>query len=154
MVLTCDACEMSGLQLPDISITTKNELRKILPAYASAGNPTDVAADAPLERYNRALEIFCRDENLDAIIVVLEGLTCGDGILDQQKWPETLGATLKASSKPCMVMWMFAQNRIKQGVQQFEKFDIPVYASPERIAKAMRALSTYGAYLEDSKQGS
>jgi acetyl coenzyme A synthetase (ADP forming)-like protein len=153
MVLTCDACETNALQLPSISEPTKNELRKILPSYASVGNPTDVAADAPLERYNKALEIFCKDENLDAIIVVLEGLTCGDGILDQQKWPDTLGATLKACGKPSIVMWMFAQNRIKPGIQNFERFGIPVFSSPERVANAMRALSTYGAYLQDSKQG-
>jgi acyl-CoA synthetase (NDP forming) len=152
MVLTCDACENSGLELPEISANTKNELRNMLPDYASAGNPTDVAADAPLDRYNGALSAFCQDENLDAIIVVLEGLTCGDGILDQDKWPETLGATLKACGKPSLVLWMFAQNRIKQGIHNFEKFGIPVYASPERIARAMKALCTYGAYLQDAGQ--
>ena len=154
LVLTCDSCETSGLILPDIAANTKDGLRKILPTYASVGNPTDVAADAPLERYNRALEIFCKDEKLDAIIAILEGLTCGDGILDQQKWPDVLGATLKASNKPCMVMWMFAQNRVTQGIQNFEKFGIPVYSSPERVANAMRALCTYGAYLADLKEGS
>jgi len=152
MVLTCDACENAGLQLPQISANTKNALKNMLPAYASVGNPTDVAADAPLERYNRALSAFCQDENLDAIIVVLEGLTCGDGILDQDKWPETLGATLKACGKPCLVLWMFAQNRITQGIRNFEKFGIPVYASPERIARAMKALCSYGAYLQYAGQ--
>jgi len=152
MVMTCDACESNGLELPTISKSTESELRKALPHYAAVGNPTDVVADAPLTRYNEALEIFCKDESLDSIIAVIEGLTCGDGVLDQQKWPDTLGNTLKVCKKPSLVLWMFAQSRIKEGVQNFEKLDIPVYASPERVAKAMKALASYGVYLRDANE--
>uniref|UniRef100_UPI0025E10740 acetate--CoA ligase family protein n=1 Tax=Thermococcus sp. TaxID=35749 RepID=UPI0025E10740 len=62
-VLATDKLERLGLELAKLSEKTVRELRSFLPPQCSVKNPIDLIADADYERYRRAIETVCRDEN-------------------------------------------------------------------------------------------
>src|SRR6266511_3593370 len=56
-ILCADACEAAGLQVPAFSERLRSRLAAVLPAEGAAGNPVDLLAAAPPERYGRVLEL-------------------------------------------------------------------------------------------------
>jgi len=146
-IMTVDACESYKIRVPSLSEVTVRKLRAFLPGRCNVENPLDVVGDADLKMYNAALDALGHDENIDALIISLEGITCGDGFIDMKKWPDTLSKTAEEVGKPTLVLWMFAQGQLKEGIETFEKNGIPVYSSPERVARALAALIRYGEFL-------
>ena len=69
-ILCADACEASGLQVPEPSDETKAALRELLPAEASVGNPVDMIASATAEQYAESLTLLARDPNIHSIVVI------------------------------------------------------------------------------------
>jgi acetate---CoA ligase (ADP-forming) len=53
-ILAADACEGLGLTIASLSEDTRRQLRDLLPASASVGNPVDMLASAPAEHYRQA----------------------------------------------------------------------------------------------------
>jgi acetyltransferase len=71
-VVAADLIDRShSLSLVVLSESTKEKLRKVLPAMAAVGNPVDIIGDALAQRYDKALEILCEEENADGIMVIL-----------------------------------------------------------------------------------
>ena len=69
-ILAADACQASGLELPQLSDATVDELRSFLPAAASVANPVDMIASAPAEYYRRAASALLADDQIDSLIVI------------------------------------------------------------------------------------
>ena len=69
-IMAADACEAEGLELSALSEASVRELRDLLPAAASVGNPVDMLASAPPEHYRRATRILLADRNVDALLVI------------------------------------------------------------------------------------
>ena len=69
-MLAADACEASGLVVPELDETTAASLRALLPAEASVANPVDMIASATAEDYGQAVRILGTAPELDALIVV------------------------------------------------------------------------------------
>ena len=71
-VVAADLIDRSkSLSLVVLSENTKEKLRRVLPPMAAIGNPVDIIGDALADRYDKALEILCQEENIDGIIVIL-----------------------------------------------------------------------------------
>ncbi|HWC77344.1 MAG TPA: GNAT family N-acetyltransferase, partial [Blastocatellia bacterium] len=69
-ILAADACQASGLELPQLSDATVDELRSFLPAAASVANPVDMIASAPAEHYRRAASALLADDQIDSLIII------------------------------------------------------------------------------------
>ncbi|MEK7501535.1 MAG: CoA-binding protein, partial [Patescibacteria group bacterium] len=71
-VVTADLIDLSrSLSLVEISDSTKEALRKVLPSMAAVGNPVDIIGDALSSRYEDALKILVDEKGVDAIILML-----------------------------------------------------------------------------------
>ncbi len=70
-VLTTDLTEEYELNLAEFSEKTKQQLSEHLPAEANTKNPVDIIGDAKADRYESALEIVLKDENVDQVLVLL-----------------------------------------------------------------------------------
>ncbi|MEK7634984.1 MAG: acetate--CoA ligase family protein [Patescibacteria group bacterium] len=71
-VVAADLIDRSrSLSLAVFSENIKEELRATLPKMAAIGNPVDIIGDALADRYDKALEILCKAEDCDAIMVIL-----------------------------------------------------------------------------------
>mgnify|MGYP001591100835 CR=1 FL=1 len=71
-VVTADLIDLSrSLSLVELSDSTKEALRKVLPSMAAVGNPVDIIGDALSSRYEDALKILVDEKGVDAIILML-----------------------------------------------------------------------------------
>ncbi|MFL5909689.1 MAG: GNAT family N-acetyltransferase [Gaiellaceae bacterium] len=69
-ILCADACEASGLELPELSETTIAALRAVLPGDGSVANPVDMLGSATGATYEQAIPPLLADPRLDALIVL------------------------------------------------------------------------------------
>jgi len=136
-VLATDKLERLGLEIAMLSDKTVEELRSFLPPQCSVKNPVDLIADADYERYRRTMEVVCRDENVDALLVI-----CVPPIFLSSE--EIAKAIIEAScDKPVIVNFM-AGELTREGVELLERNGIKNFPTPERAAKAIRWLSMRG----------
>ena len=70
-VLTTDAVLLNDLKLAKMQDKTRKALEKACPDYCVLGNPVDLTGDATNERYRVALESALKDDNIDAIILII-----------------------------------------------------------------------------------
>ncbi len=133
-VLATDRLEKLGLEIAPLSDETTAKLKEFLPPQCSVKNPIDLIADADYGRYRRTMEIVCRDENVDALLVI-----CVPPIFLPSR--EIARAVIEAEcDKPIVVNFM-AGELVRNGVEPLEKAGIKNFPTPERAARALRWLS-------------
>ncbi len=136
-VMLTDALTTEGFVLPRSPADLKEELRKVLPPHCIVENPIDLTGDTDDDRYKVVLDILLPRDDVDAVVV---------GAL-----PQVPGITSKLADylaeareygKPIIA--------ISIGSKEAEKFKdlledkrIPVFESPKRAARALRALYLY-----------
>jgi len=133
-VLAADKLERLGLEIARLSEETVGALRSFLPPQCSVRNPIDLIADADYERYKRTIEVVCRDENVDSLLVI-----CVPPIFIPSE--EIAKAVLDADcGKPVIVNFM-AGELVRDGVGLLERHGVKNFPTPERAARALRWLS-------------
>ncbi|MBI4192209.1 MAG: acetate--CoA ligase family protein [Betaproteobacteria bacterium] len=100
-VLLADRCEERELHLPELSETTKNELRKFMPEYAALSNPIDVTGQlrADAASMNRAVSVLLQDPEIDQVII-RKGSTVGNL---GREWATNLIEVADKSDKPILI---------------------------------------------------
>ncbi len=140
-VLTADATMEVGLKIAELSEESKKELKKILPPYGNVGNPQDLIADADVERYKKAIDIFMNDPNVDAIVVdiLFQVPSIDDRILN------VLIDASNNKKKPIAVVSLggsYTENRRRI----LESQGVPSYQDPLSALKALKKLVDYSKY--------
>ncbi len=69
-ILAADACENSGLVVPELDEATAAHLRSLLPPEASVSNPVDMIASATAQQYGQAARVLGAAPEIDALIVM------------------------------------------------------------------------------------
>jgi acyl-CoA synthetase (NDP forming) len=136
-ILAADACEANGLELPELSERTRDELRSFLPAAASVGNPVDMLASAPPEHYRRALAAILRDEHVDSVLTIF--------IPPLVTQPDAVATAIvegsrDAEGKPVAAIFMRAEGAPEPLAP------VPCYAFPESAAIALASVTAYGRW--------
>src|SRR6266545_2825359 len=144
-ILCADACEAAGLQVPAFSERLRSRLAAVLPAEGAAGNPVDLLAAAPPERYGRVLELVTASGEADAVIVIhvppFAGVHGTDQIAaaihqaDERVPAETtmLAVLMTTADAPA---------ELRGGSRR-----IPCYAFPEEAARALARAAERGQWL-------
>ena len=137
IVATDTAIEV-GLELPALADNSLKALKNLLPKYASTRNPIDLTGDATTERFQKALEIVLKDNNISGVVCValMQLPTLDEEIVDVIRDSKQFG-------KPIVVCSTGSQYVLEKN-RKLESIGIPVYPTPERAVKAMRALYEYG----------
>ncbi|MFA4640337.1 acetate--CoA ligase family protein [Pyrococcus kukulkanii] len=134
-VLATDKLERLGLEIAKLSDKTVEELKTFLPPQCSVKNPIDLIADGDYDRYRRTIEVVCKDENVDSILVI-----CVPPIFIPSE--EIARAVIDAKcDKPIIVNFM-AGELVREGIKILEKEGIKNFPTPERAAKALYWLSS------------
>lgn len=137
-VMTVDFLVKYGLRLAEFSDKTLRSLGRKLPPITSKGNPLDLVADADGERYKIALESAMADENVDGLIVIAL-------FQSPALQPDMVGVISDIGNrreKPILVC-ATGGDFTRVHTQMLERAGVPVYPSPNRVARAMAALVTY-----------
>jgi acetate---CoA ligase (ADP-forming) len=143
-ILCADACEASGLKVPELAGPTRTRLAGFLPAAAGLGNPVDMIASASPEHYTGTIEVVLSAAEIDAVIVIYiplglaETATMARAVLDGV----ARGRAGGGAGKPVLACLMAEEEGIEtQLVQENER--IPTYAFPEAAARALSKAAAY-----------
>ena len=130
-ILCADACEASGLELPELADATVAALRTVLPGDGSVANPVDMLGSATGTTYEQAIPPLLVDPRLDALIV----LFVPPVVAGAPEVAAAISRTVKAakSDKPVLAVVMSAEGTpvelLESGVASF--------AYPESAARAL-----------------
>jgi acetyltransferase len=135
-----------GLEVPELSATLQDELRAVLPTYASPGNPVDITPvwSRFAELYPMLVERLARSGEVDAVVPVLLQRSAADervavGVRDAV-------ARLRADrvSVPVYVCWV-APRTSRANADLLQEAGVPCFEWPERTARALGHAARYGA---------
>lgn len=164
-VLAADACQERGLDVPELSEETLNELDDVLPPRWSHGNPVDMVATGPLT-YD-CLPALLKDENVDIILAVYSLALAGGWGYDfvpevkeiANKIVDRAAERERSNFEDFISMAKeFDKPIIGAGLSPFIKGStlldeirekIPTYPSPERAARVVHHMVKYSAYLDE-----
>jgi acetyl coenzyme A synthetase (ADP forming)-like protein len=149
-ILAADACERTGLVVPEFATSTQEQLAELLPAGAAVRNPVDLLAAATPEHYERALRAVLADRGFDAVIVIYT-----PPLVTQPE--EIAGAIARAAEragpKPIVASFLATQGipaplRAASGGQPVAaaRRSIPSYAFPESAAQALSRAVSYAEW--------
>jgi acetate---CoA ligase (ADP-forming) len=130
-VLTTDAAIRDGLQLAKFSEETTREFRKLLPSNANIKNPVDVVGDARADRYNIALNGAFKEDDVDAVFVILTP----QSMTDIETIAKEVVKVSKQYSKPVYASFM-GEADVAVGVDILLRNKIPHYILPESMCRS------------------
>ena len=138
-VLATDEAEKQGLLLAEPSEALKQKLLKQMPSYVSLHNPIDLTGDADAKRYKVAIEECMKSKEFDGVIAItlFQVPTLGSEIIDY------LAAIKRKYKKPLLACAAGGRFSSELSDKLIEK-GIPVYTTPERAVKTMKALVNFG----------
>src|SRR6266542_140201 len=144
-ILCADACEAAGLQVPAFSERLRSRLAAVLPAEGAAGNPVDLLAAAPPERYGRVLELVTASGEADAVIVIhvppFAGVH-GTGQLAAAIHQADERVPAETTMQSVFMTTADAPAELRGGSRR-----IPCYAFPEEAARALARAAERGQWL-------
>jgi len=144
-ILCADACEAAGLRVPAFSDDLRSSLAAVLPAAAAAGNPVDLLAAAPPERYGQAIELVTGSGEADAVIVIHVPPLAGDDATDQVA-AAVRRAAERAPSGLTMLAAFMRSGEGPAGLRGGSR-PIPSYLFPEEAARALARAADRGDWL-------
>ena len=136
-IMATDACEKNNISLSSLSKETLNKLKEFLPEAANFYNPIDVLGDALADRYRKALEVVIKDDNVNALIVLLTPQAMTQPL-------ETAKAVLEVFNKndrsiPVLTSFM-GGSEVEKAVKFLTENNIPSFDIPEEAADTLKVM--------------
>lgn len=148
-IMATDQVESLGLQLTFFQEETIEFLKNNLPSQANIYNPVDVLGDAPAKRYELALEALSKDENVDAIVVLLTP----QAVSEVEQTGEIIVQLAKEANKPILACFM-GEAEVEKTRKFLNQNKIPNYTYPERAIACVKALVEYKNWQEEASASS
>jgi len=136
-ILAADACQSHGLQVVELAASTKDALRRVLPAAAAVHNPVDMLASAPPEHYEAVLNLVLADANVDSVLVIFIPPLVTDA---DEVAAAIARAADRCSEKPIAGIFMRSDDA------PAALSAVPCFAFPEPAAIAMSRVAAYGEW--------
>jgi acyl-CoA synthetase (NDP forming) len=130
-ILAADACEASGLEVPELPAPTAERLRALLPKEAGVSNPVDMIASATAAHYGQVTRILGTEPDVDAVMVLFNTplLTRSVGVAEE------LIAARAALADDVALVGVF-MNR-EGPPASLHAAGIPAFTTPENAARAL-----------------
>jgi acetyl coenzyme A synthetase (ADP forming)-like protein len=142
-ILAADACESNGLEVAELSETTRLRLAELLPGEAAVRNPVDMIASATPEAYGQALRVLAEDPCVDALLVIFVPpvVTSTEDVAEAvaDAAADIAADEVEGASVPVLSVFM-----AEQGVPDLLRdARIPSFDFPEDAAKALGRVARY-----------
>lgn len=141
-----DLLSDEGLEVPELSAALQEQLRALLPAFASPCNPVDItpAWSRFAELYPLLVERLARSGEVDAVVPVLLQRSAADaqvamGVRDAVARLRTDGVLV-----PVYVCWV-APRASRPNAELLQAAGVPCFEWPERTARALGHAARYSA---------
>ena len=163
-VMSAEACEKEGLEIPPLAPTTVEKLNAQLPPRWSHANPVDMAGISMAENPVIFPSLFAMmdDKDIDAILLQapigantdrLATMYNNEEIKAYRQAEESaldrLSQRVKRDEKPVFMVKPAVEFATDPEVASlFSREGIPVYPSPRRAARVLNQLAWYRRYLD------
>jgi acetyltransferase len=134
-VMTTDAVGDAGLSLASFTDESLSAFRESLPEGANVYNPVDIIGDAPVERFEAALDVALADPNVGATVVV----ACPTATFEFEALAETVTELQAEYGKPVAVSLMGGSST-RAASEILSESGIPTYFDPARAVESLDAL--------------
>ncbi len=150
-IVAADECERQGINIVDLSEKTREQIKSVIPEFASSSNPIDTAGTVSFKIYNDSIQALHDDPNVDAIVVIYVHTMMSNAMPPAEAVVEMKQKCIKAKSrKPIIACWMGGAGT-EEGVEILKSGCIPNYPVPERAVKALSCLIRHREFLEKVK---
>ncbi len=137
-VMSTDRAEDVGIQMAELSTDSIEALNTVLPPHWSHANPIDILGDATAERYQRALEVCLKDDQIDGILVILTP----QAMTEPTQIAQCIIDGAKNSSKPVLASWTGGA-KVIDGRNLFTNSKVAHFSTPETAVDAFAFLANY-----------
>ncbi|MFB6151417.1 MAG: acetate--CoA ligase alpha subunit [Haloarculaceae archaeon] len=138
-VMATDAVGDSDLTLASFEDHTLDTFQDVLPDESNVYNPVDIIGDAPVGRFEDALDITLEDPNVGAAVV----LACPTAPLDFDDLAQAVVEIQREHGKPVAVTLMGGSST-RSANETLSEAGIPTYFDPARAVRSLDALREYG----------
>jgi len=142
-VLATDLLIKKGGALARLSNNSYVALNKILPPTWSHDNPIYVLGNASHVEFGMSTELCLKDENVDAILVILTP----QAMTDPKKIAEEIVKVSEKFNKTVLATWM-GSGDVKEGVEALEEGNIPIFLTPEKAVTTFMDMVKYSKNLK------
>jgi len=137
-VMTTDAVGDSDLSLASFADDTVERFQETLPDEANVYNPVDIIGDAPVERFEEALDIALSDPNVGAAVV----LACPTATLSYEALADAV-VDLQAEYDTPVAATLMGGSSARDANERLSQAGIPTYFDPARAVRSLDALREY-----------
>ncbi len=137
-VMAADRLADKGLPIVGLASETIEALNRDLPTAWSHDNPVDIMADAPPERFRRAISICMCDPGVDAVLVILTP----QAMTEPEAVAKGIVELARQHRKPLLTCWM-GEGQIETSRRLFSGQAIPSYRTPEAAVDAFHLLAAF-----------
>jgi acyl-CoA synthetase (NDP forming)/GNAT superfamily N-acetyltransferase len=141
-VLAADACVAAGLQVGELSESTRAALSSLLPAGASTGNPVDMLADTDAATVRSCLETVLADPGVDAVIAVYTPVRSGE----TAPVAEVIAEVGSVATKPLIAVMFGLLEPPDPFRDSAGRLQVPFHAFPETAARSLGAVARYAMW--------
>jgi len=137
-VMATDRALDLGVVMAQLSATSLEQLKSLMPAHWTPGNPVDLLGDAPPHRYDQAVQICLRDPGVDGVLVLLtpQAMTHPDQVA------QGIVAIRPPAMKTVLTCWMGLE-QVQSARELFARHKIPSFTTPETAVEAFAYLVAY-----------
>ena len=142
-VMTTDAVGDTDLGLASLTDGTRETLREDLPGGANIHNPVDIIGDAPVERFERALDTVLADPNVGMAVV----LACPTATLSFDDLAAA-AVDLQAEHGVPMAAVLMGGASTRSAAATLREAGVPSYFDPARAVDSLETLAEYAETRE------
>lgn len=141
-IMCADACEADGLEVAQLSDSTRAALAELLPGEAALSNPVDMLAAASGDHYRSAIQALAADEGVDAIVVIFTPAHIAS--------PEQVARAIHQAAAelprrlPLMAVFISAEGAPSQ-LNEAAPY-VPSLTFPEEAVRALAHAARYGEW--------
>ena len=147
--MAVDECELLGLTVEKFSEETLGKFQKLkdegaLLKIAATSNPVDLTGSVTDDMFEVAADLMFQEPKVNGVILL--GLHHMPGL--REKYIGCVVNIAAKYTKPIVMCDIGETEMALYTRSRFDKLGVPSFGSPEDAARAMKALVTYGEYLQ------
>jgi len=139
-IMATDACERNNIMMATLEKETIEKLKDFLPGEANFYNPIDVLGDALADRYRKTLEVVVKDNNVDAVIVLLTP----QAMTQNLETAKAVAEVIESQENKILVLTSFIGGaEIKKAAEFLAERSIPNFDIPEEAVNTLKVMMDY-----------
>ena len=140
--LASDALEVHGLELANLSESTRKSLRAVLNPSAQVGNPVDMLGGAEPHEYEQALTAVVQDPNVDNVLTILVPTS----LVNPSEIADAIIKSCQNQPKTALAV-IFGEESIHDPRKLLHANQIPMYVFPETPAYVLGSMAKYANWI-------